>query len=76
MYDLKQYGVLVQCRITRKDESVFFHEVSLDGKHYLRFDGCDHQFSDCEECQACHKQAYEELISTDRSTHSNATSRV
>ena len=74
MYDIKQYGVLIDCPISRTEETVFFHEVSIENEHYLRFDGCDHQFSDCEECKACHKLAYSKLVSTTRSTHSSATS--
>ena len=76
MYDIKQYGVPIQCPISHREETVFFHEVSVDGKYCLRFDGCDHQFSDCEECKTCHKLAYEKLIDSNRSTPSNATSSV
>lgn len=74
--DMKQYGVVVNCQLSQKEEAVFFHEVQVEEKYYLRFDGCDHQFSDCAECQNCHKLAYDKLLSTDRSTHSNATSNV
>lgn len=76
MYDTKQYGVRIMCPLSRIEEAVFFHEVSAEGKYYLKFDGCDHQFSDCEECKTCHKLAYEQLVSANRSTHSNATSNV
>lgn len=76
MYDVKQYGVFIPCPISHREEAVFFHEVSHEGKYYLSFDGCDHQFSDCEECRSCRKLAYEKLVSSDRSTHSNATSSV
>lgn len=76
MYDTKQYGVLIQCPISHAEEAVFFHEVTIEGKYYLRFDGCDHQFSDCEECRTCRKLAYEKLLSSDRSTQANAASSV
>ena len=76
MYDIEQYGIKVLCQVLKQEETVFFHEVQMEGKYYLRFDGCDHQFSDCAECQNCHKLAYDKLLSTDLSTHSNATSNV
>jgi hypothetical protein len=51
------------CPLTNKEEEVFFHEVSTSDGYRVRFDGCDRQFSSCEECEECHKHAYQKLIS-------------
>lgn len=62
MYPIKQYRVKVYCPIRETEEEVFFHETTSGEKYYAVFDGCDHQYSDCEACDSCRKLAYQNLV--------------
>ena len=62
MDGVKQYPVSVYCPISHVNEWVFFREVPTDEGYRAGFDGCDHQFGKCEECDACEKEAYQKLI--------------
>ena len=53
----KQIPVKVYCPIMEADEYVFFNPVELDGKLYGSFNGCDHLYSKCQECDDCRREA-------------------
>jgi hypothetical protein len=63
MYPVKQYPVRLFCPISNTEEFVFFQEVKTETGYGAKFNGCDHQYSNCPECAACKKAAYEKLIS-------------
>lgn len=59
----RPYQEILYCPITKRDEEVFFYEVLDQGEWKLLFRGCDHQFhDDNEECQVCHREAYQKLL--------------
>lgn len=58
MYPIDQYIVKIDCPLSNTIEEVAFHEEEHAGRYYAKFDGCDHQFSKCPECEACLEKAY------------------
>lgn len=61
----KQIPVTMFCPITETETDVFWPVIVLDGKEYIdrnKFDGCDGQFSGCQECWNCQKESYEKLM--------------
>lgn len=60
--DVGQYRVRVACKLWKRSEYVFFHEVQIKGEYFLAFDGCDNDFHPCEECDRCRETAYKALI--------------
>lgn len=62
MYPIVQHPVKMYCPLSSREELVFFHEVPMPDGCRVAFDGCDHLYSSCEECEACHKAAYLKLI--------------
>lgn len=62
MYPPKQYIVKIDCPLSGIIEEVAFHEEEHSGKYYVGFDGCDHQYSKCTECETCHEEAYKLLL--------------
>lgn len=61
----KPYAVKIYCPISEIEEYVFFYPVERDGEWYVSFNGCDHNWHSCDECEACRKKAYNKLINTD-----------
>ena len=55
------YPIDIYCPISNETETVFFYPVQHDGKQYVNFNGCDHNYSKCKECEVCHKEAYKLL---------------
>ncbi len=56
-----QYRVKTECKIWKRPEEVFFHEVQINGEYLLAFDGCDNDYHDCQKCEECRKEAYRVL---------------
>lgn len=59
--DREFYPIEIHCPISQTKETVFFYPIRQDGKNYVQFNGCDHNFSKCKECEVCHKEAYKIL---------------
>ena len=62
----RPYREKMFCPIRNIEEEVFFYEVNINGKWYLEFKGCDHQFHACDECENCRKEAYQKVISRNK----------
>ena len=62
MYPIKQYPVKMYCPLTFVEDVVFFHEEPIDEGYLAVFDGCDHQYHACNECEKCRKEAFQKLI--------------
>lgn len=62
----KPYAVKIYCPISNIEEYVFFYPVQKEGEWYVSFNGCDHSWHACEECENCRKKAYNKLVSQDR----------
>ena len=58
----KPYTVNMQCPISNTKEEVHFYEIKIDGTAYLDFNGCDHGWHKCSECENCRKQAYNKML--------------
>lgn len=63
MFPITQYPVPMYCPLTFMEDVVYFHEKPTSKGYIAVFDGCDHQFHACDECEACRKNAYQKLIS-------------
>lgn len=59
---IEAYSVPMHCPLSHVKENVYFYEVNIDGTMYLRFNGCNNSWHDCEECESCRKRAYEKMI--------------
>lgn len=58
----RPYTVVMQCPFSNVKEEVHFYEELFDGQMYLKFYGCDNGWCACDECEACHNNAYNEII--------------
>lgn len=58
----RQYFVRIYCPALRRQETVYFSEVVINGEYYLEFNGCDTEFHTCRECDSCQKAAYQKLL--------------
>ena len=55
----KQYHVSIHCPLLRGMDTVYFQPEQHDGTWYVKFCGCDHLYSKCQECDDCHRNAYQ-----------------
>lgn len=61
-------SVEIQCRCRNATEYVYFKVKQANGREYSSpdwFNGCE-QASDCPQCEACRKEAYQMLLSGSR----------
>ncbi len=57
------YTIKMFCPVIDAVEEVHFYERCIDGKWYLEFFGCDHNWHKGNvQCEACHKAAYQKII--------------
>lgn len=60
------FSIKVYCPISEIEDYVYFYPVEHDGKWYVSFNGCDHLWHSCPECEACRQKAYNKLINSDK----------
>lgn len=56
------YPVKLYCPISKREEIVYFHPEPHGDKYRVSensFNGCEHNFSGCQECHACRAAAFE-----------------
>lgn len=61
--------VKVHCPISNTDDYVFFYPIEVDGKWYIdinSFNGCDHGWHSCNECETCKTKAYQKVFNSDK----------
>ena len=57
------------CPFSNIEEDVFFYPVQIDGQWYIdknRFNGCDHNWHSCQECEDCKEKAYAKVFDRDK----------
>ena len=60
--------VKMHCPISNIEENVYFHPVQIDGKWYIdinSFNGCNNNWHNCRECEACKTAAYAKVMNKD-----------